>query len=279
MPILRGVGAVEDAADPPAVHDRDAIAHAEDLRQLRRDHQDGEPALGQLCIRPWISAFAPTSTPCVGSSRISTRRLGRQPARQRDFLLIAARQRPDLGAHRGRLDAQPIDVFAARRRARGRASISPRLRHRGKARQAGVRGNRHLEHDAVLPAVLRHIGDAGADRVGRRRDARPARRRARSCPRRPASARTASRASSVRPDPTRPASPRISPRRTVSETSRMPAAALDRLRTSSTAAPSATGCFGNTADTSRPTISRISSPRSISAAGQRRHASGRRAAR
>ena len=48
----------------------------------------------------------------------------------------------------------------------------------------------------------------------------------------------------------------------------MPAAALDRLRTSSTGAPSATGCFGNTADTSRPTISRISSPRSISAAGR-----------
>ena len=34
--------------------------------------------------------------------------------------------------------------------------------HGAQVRQAGVRRDRHLEHDAVLPAILRHVADANA---------------------------------------------------------------------------------------------------------------------
>ena len=97
MAVLRRLGTVEDAGDRPAVHYRDPVAHAEDFRQLRRDHQDRQAPLGQL---------APSAVDLgLGADVHALRRLvedehgrlGRQPARQRDFLLVAARQRPDLG--------------------------------------------------------------------------------------------------------------------------------------------------------------------------------------
>ena len=59
--------------------------------------------------------------------------------------------------------------------------------------------------------------------------------------------------------------PTISPRPTESDTSRIPAARLVRLRTSKTTSPGGTDRFGYTADNSRPTISWINSWRSMSA--------------
>ena len=64
-------------------------------------------------------------------------------------------------------------------------------------------------------------------------------------------------ASWVRPEPTRPASPRISPARTSTETPRMPAAREVRLRSSSATSPMGTARLGKMASISRPTIMRI----------------------
>ncbi len=72
------------------------------------------------------------------------------------------------------------------------------------------------------------------------------------------------RASSVRPAPTRPANPTISPARMLSPISCTPLFLQERPRTSSTTLPGATGTLGNTADSSRPTIMRINSPRETS---------------
>ena len=69
------------------------------------------------------------------------------------------------------------------------------------------------------------------------------------------------RASSVRPAPTSPARPTISPARTARLTPWTPPAAQPRSRSSSTTSPGVTAFLGNTADSSRPTMSWISSVR------------------
>ena len=97
---------------------------AEHLRQLRRDQQDGQALRGQLArsargSRPWRRRRRP-----AWARRGSGPRPRRQPARQRDLLLVAAGER----RHRARrsdgvLTAQPLDEAARQRapRARGRA--------------------------------------------------------------------------------------------------------------------------------------------------------------
>ncbi len=68
----------------------------------------------------------------------------------------------------------------------------------------------------------------------------------------PSTPKTA-RATSLRPAPTRPASPTISPARTEKEMSwKRPG--LVSPSTSSNGSPIVASCFGNSSDTSRPTI-------------------------
>src|SRR5687767_12679550 len=44
---LRRFGAAHHATNRPAMHDGNPVAHAEDLGQLRRDHQNREPLFGE----------------------------------------------------------------------------------------------------------------------------------------------------------------------------------------------------------------------------------------
>ena len=74
------------------------------------------------------------------------------------------------------------------------------------------------------------------------------------------------RATSLRPAPTRPASPTISPARTVKVMSRNTPARVSPS-TSSTTSPTSAGSFGNSSVTSRPTIWRTSSSTVVSAIG------------
>ena len=73
------------------------------------------------------------------------------------------------------------------------------------------------------------------------------------------------RASSERPAPTSPDSPTISPARTLRSTSLTPDAVQPTSRSSSTVSPSGTVRLGNTAASSRPTISWMSCSRLTSA--------------
>ena len=70
----------------------------------------------------WISALAPTSTPWVGSSRISTDGPRGQPPGQRDLLLVAAGEMGDRRVEGGRLDREAVDEGAAPPRARASQS-------------------------------------------------------------------------------------------------------------------------------------------------------------
>ena len=192
------------------------------------------------------------------------RRPGRQPARQRHFLLVAAGQRADVGEHGRRLDAKLRDVVL-RPGDLGGPIDEAAGRDRREAGEAGVRRNGHVEDDPVLPPILGYVGDAGANRVGRRSD------RARDSVDAdlPASGGVRPKmvsATCVRPEPTSPARPRISPRWTVRVMSRMPAARFEMPRISSAGFPIVTARFGNTEEISRPTIMRISSARSSSLA-------------
>ena len=56
-------------------HHEDAIGEREHLRQIARDDEHGEAGAACCRIISWISNFAPTSTPLVGSSSSSTRGL------------------------------------------------------------------------------------------------------------------------------------------------------------------------------------------------------------
>ena len=95
---------------------------------------------------PWISDFEPTSTPCVGSSRM------------RIFGFVASR-----------FDAKLSDVaggdfrfFAAIDQAAGG--------NLAKIGERDVRGDGHIEHHAVTPAVFGDIADSLPDRRGGRFD-------------------------------------------------------------------------------------------------------------
>ena len=243
----------------PRCIDGDAIAHPENLRQLRRDHQDRQPA-------PPGPASARESPPSSRRRRPASARrgsaptAGRQPARQRDLLLIAARERADVGVDRRRLDAQVVDVAARGARSAAR-SIRPR-------RDTAARLARWRWPRPTSPARRRAAADP------------PARSR---CPAAMASAATRSRtgappsrispasagrrpkrisASCVRPDPTRPARPRISPRRTVQRHVVHAGRAVRQRRAARARRRRArTSRLGKTADSSRPTISRIRSAR------------------
>ena len=131
----------------------------------------------------------------------------------------------------------------------------PRRETAAETRQAGVRGDRHLQHDAVLPPILRDVADAECE-LRRRASAM----RTGSPPQQDLAGVAGARpksvsANSVRPDPTSPAMPRISPRAphgSRERRRRQPRVPARRRRCG-------TARFGNIADISRPTISRISS--------------------
>ena len=92
----------------------------------------------------WISALAPTSTPCVGSSRIRTDGVGRQPARQRDLLLIASRQRPTAVSTDGVLMRKPLDVVGGQVTLGLPRRRDPSARHAAERREARVGGHADL---------------------------------------------------------------------------------------------------------------------------------------
>ena len=130
------VGALGDLA-AVAQHD-DAVAEAQHLLELGGDEHHRH-ALARRGRRRavWIWALAPMSMPRVGSSRMSSSRLGDQPARQQHLLLVAA-ARGCASARRGRRpDVERLDVL--RRPARpGRLRDRPQPAARGLQREQHV---------------------------------------------------------------------------------------------------------------------------------------------
>src|SRR5436190_16946649 len=103
---LIGFGAIEEPGHPPLVDDHDAIAHAENLRHLRRDHHDGDPLAGELAYEAMdlrLGADVDAARRLVEDEDL---RLSEQPAGDQHLLLIAAGEVQDRLLHCRRLDAE-----------------------------------------------------------------------------------------------------------------------------------------------------------------------------
>ena len=112
--VLRALGARQGASQPPRLHDRDAIAHAENLRHLGRDHEDRDAAFGEPSHQLVNLRLGADVHALRGLIEDQDLRMRLEPAREGDLLLVASRQRPHVGVDRSRLDAQVLDVRRAR---------------------------------------------------------------------------------------------------------------------------------------------------------------------
>ena len=172
-PLLGRVGAGDLGRDAALVQDEDPVRHREDLGQVARDEDDPEAGRGELGDDPVdldLGADVDAAGRLVEDEQA---RLGGQPLGQDDLLLVAARQRADHLLDAGHLDVELLGVVVRDRPLRGRVDQEPRKEPR-QDRQGHVLGDREVEDEALLVAVLGQVGDA---RVHRRRRAREADRR------------------------------------------------------------------------------------------------------
>ena len=204
---------VRQVGDRAAVaQDEHAIGALDDLLELRRDHQDAEALVGELAdqrLDLGLGADVDAARRLVEDQEL---RIGAEPAGEQHLLLVAAAKLADLLLGPGRLDGEAFHEPVDDRRWRP-SSTTPIATSRGRMRERQVLAHRHVGHDAVGLAVLAAEADAQRDRVGglARRIALPI---SRITPASGGSAPKIARAVSVRPDPSRPASPTIWPART-----------------------------------------------------------------
>ena len=93
-------------------------------------------------------------------------RLGREPFREHDLLLVAAGEAANDLRRRRRLDPQLIHE-APRQRALGARPQDSRGRELGKHRQRGVRGDRHRLHEPLAEPVFREVREPAPERGAR----------------------------------------------------------------------------------------------------------------
>ena len=178
------------------------------------------PSSASARISRWISALAPTSTPCVGSSKTMTRGRQRQPLAEHDLLLVAAAERRDRASRSTR--AFTVSAVAISPGGLGLGAAprpDPQRAYERERRQRDVLAHAHRGDHAAPAPVLRHQADALADGVARRSDRQRLAVEQRRRPARRGPMPQIASASSERPAPIRPAMPSTSPRWTVSETS------------------------------------------------------------
>ena len=180
MRLLRGRRAVERAGDRAAAHDRDAVAHAEDLGQLGRDHEDGQALRGELHNEP-VDLGLGARRPRPGSARRGSSTAGRVASQRASatFCWLPPESVRDGRVERRRLDREALRRRSSRSRAPSGESRKPPRVRAPQARRAWCWRRRHLEDHAVPPAVLGHVGDAEArpPPPGQRRAPRVPRRR------------------------------------------------------------------------------------------------------
>ena len=198
--------------------------------------------------------------PRVGSSMISTSTSAASHLPSTTFCWL-----PPLRAAHRLLEARRLDAQVARPSARPARPRVARVHHaeaRQPAARWAARGCACTVSPSTRPCALRSSGSRPMPRAiasagARERSVagpspRPARRPARSAP-------TIARASSVRPAPSSPATPRISPRRSVKLTSRSTPPRGERPRRAAAPRPAARAASGKCSLSSRSAISRTSS--------------------
>src|SRR5688500_165420 len=104
--LRRGRGAVELRGGPALAQDQHALAHAQQLGQVRGDEHHPQPARRQLRDELVDLRLGPDVDPARGLVEEEHARLGHQPLGEHDLLLVPTRELVDEGVQAGRLDAQ-----------------------------------------------------------------------------------------------------------------------------------------------------------------------------
>ena len=120
------------------------------------------PRSASSCMSAWISDFEPTSTPCVGSSRMSTFGEIASHRASATFCWLPPDSDSTSDATDAGLDPQLVHV-PLRLAPFARAIDQPAAGDRGEAREAHVLVDRHFRDDPVLFPIFRKIADAGVD--------------------------------------------------------------------------------------------------------------------
>ena len=178
----------------------------------------------------WISAFAPTSMPRVGSSRISSRGSVISQRASRTFCWLPPLRCPTTAFGIGRADVERLDLLGDQL-VLPPAGDRPRPAAAGLQREDDVLAHGQLVDEALGAPVLGAEGDAARSSSSAGCASTPCSPSMSSRPESAWSAPKRSRASSVRPEPSRPARPTTSPWRD-GEVERRDRAACgrDRLR-------------------------------------------------
>ena len=181
---LRPIEVGDDAA---AVHDQHAVAHAEHLRQLAGDHQDGEALAGEPAHQGVDLGLGADVDAARRLVHDEDARLGREPlarappsagCRRRAGATICSGPRARMPKRSIGVAGQPLSRCGRSTKSRG-DPVETAPARRSRAMVCGA-------DQALQAAVLRHIGDAEVARRLRAGDASPACRRAGSRRRSPA---------------------------------------------------------------------------------------------
>ena len=151
---------------PALVEDEDPVGHRDDLGQVARDEDDPEAGRGQLGDDPVDLDLGPDVDAAGRLVEDQQPRLRGQPLGQDDLLLVAARQGADHLLDAGHLHVELLGVVVGDGPLRRAVDQEPREEPR-QDRQRHVLGDREVQHQAFLVAVLGQVGDAGGHRGGR----------------------------------------------------------------------------------------------------------------
>ena len=169
------LAAIKEAADRALMHHGDPVADADHLLHVAGDHEDGDAGIGQRAHQ-LVDLVLGADIDAPGRLvEDHAARLHRQPFGQHDLLLVAARHGPHLRGDAGRLDPEALALTLG---IGGFARRADEL-HPGVGIEIGQRdigGQRDVEQQAQLLAVLRHQIDAALDGLARgaHLDGRPA---------------------------------------------------------------------------------------------------------
>ena len=169
------------------------------------------PAAASSSQMAQISALAPHIEPARRLVQDPDRGGGLQPAPDHHLLLVAARERADRLAQAGVRPAAAAPRACRALSSARRRSTSPQPRQAAQVGERQVIPDRHRQQQALAAPVLGHEADAPPRLARAHRRARPPSSRSSIRPPSTGSSPTSARAISVRPDPSRPHRPRISP--------------------------------------------------------------------
>src|SRR6056297_6026 len=166
--VLVDVVAVQDPGDPPRAHHDDAVAEADDLRQLAADHDHRDAALGELMDEEVDLALRADVDAARGLVQDQDPGIAQQDLGDDQLLLVAAGQLAGEGVQAADADVVAIDGLAQRGPLGG--TIDQRMREPLERLQGEVLVQTHLRDQAFALAVLGEVGDAGPVRVLGRAD-------------------------------------------------------------------------------------------------------------